>query len=121
MKNTRTNPIDAIAQELRRGVLVLAILASLENEQYGYSLREELAEGGLEVAEGTLYPLLRRLESQGLLESRWQMGEGRPRRYYRRSGTGSQALERLSREWSSLVGVIAPLVGGHKGATHGTD
>jgi len=88
--------------ELRRGVLVLAILTQLEEEHYGYSLREELAERGLEVPEGTLYPLLRRLETQGLLESRWQLGEGRPRRYYKTAESGRKTLEELSKEWSSL-------------------
>ena len=63
-----------LTQELRRGVLILAILRVLETELYGYALREQLAEQGLEVPEGTLYPLLRRLETQGLLKSRWQVG-----------------------------------------------
>ena len=88
--------------ELRRGVLVLAILKQLEEEHYGYSLRETLAEQGLEVPEGTLYPLLRRLESQGLLESRWQIGEARPRRYYTTSKAGRRTLAELTKEWIFL-------------------
>ena len=91
-----------LVAELRRGVLVLAILTQLEEEHYGYSLREELAERGLEVPEGTLYPLLRRLESQGLLESRWQVGEGRPRRYYKTSKEGRTTARDLTHEWTSL-------------------
>ncbi len=89
--------------ELRRGALVLAILGQLRQEHYGYSLRERLAERGLAINEGTLYPLLRRLESQGLLSSRWQLGENRPRRYYRISPEGRVALEAMRAEWNSLV------------------
>lgn len=103
-------PADNLTLELRRGLIVLAILAQLEEEHYGYALREELLEQGLEVPEGTLYPLLRRLESQGLLESRWQTGDGRPRRYYRTSARGREALVAMSREWRSLVGVLERLV-----------
>ena len=91
-----------LVAELRRGVLVLAILTQLEDEHYGYSLREKLAEQGLEVPEGTLYPLLRRLETQGLLESRWQVGEGRPRRYYMTSKEGRITARDLTHEWTSL-------------------
>ena len=103
-------PTDNVANELRRGVVVLATLAQLREEQYGYSLRERLAQGGLEVPEGTLYPLLRRLESQGLLESRWQLGDGRPRRYYKISDAGRSALARLGSEWTSLIEAVRQLV-----------
>lgn len=91
-----------LVAELRRGVLVLAILTQLEEEYYGYALREKLAQLGLAVPEGTLYPLLRRLETQGLLKSRWQLGEGRPRRYYQTSNEGRQTLGELSKEWIFL-------------------
>jgi PadR family transcriptional regulator PadR len=103
-------PPENLTLELRRGVIVLAILARLEEERYGYALREELLSQGLEVPEGTLYPLLRRLETQGLLESRWQTGEGRPRRYYRTSSQGREALVAMSLEWRSLVGVLQGLL-----------
>jgi len=103
-------PTENVVNELRRGVVVLATLAQLREEQYGYSLRERMAQGGLEVPEGTLYPLLRRLESQGLLESRWQLGGGRPRRYYRTSHAGQTALERLGSEWRSLIQAVHQLV-----------
>ena len=99
-----------LTQELRRGVLILAILRVLEKEHYGYALREELAERGLEVPEGTLYPLLRRLESQGLLTSRWQVGEARPRRYYRTSSAGTTTLEAMQREWDSQVRVLRSIL-----------
>lgn len=101
---------ESVVNELRRGAVVLAVLAQLREEQYGYSLREQLATGGLEVPEGTLYPLLRRLEGQGFLESRWQLGEGRPRRYYRTSEEGERALGRLGKEWHSLIEAMARLM-----------
>src|SRR5262245_3509577 len=81
--------------ELRRGCLVMAVLAELRREQYGYTLRKALGERGLEVDEGTLYPLLRRLESQGLLASEWREEDKRNKRYYRLSKEGEQVLARL--------------------------
>ncbi len=89
--------------ELRRGVIVLAVLSQLDEEQYGYSLLKRLAEQGLEVDQGTLYPLLRRLEAQGLLESDWRIAEGRPRRYYRISPAGRAMLPALKSEWQNIV------------------
>lgn len=91
-----------LSPELRRGLLVMAILGALRQEHYGYVLREALAASGIDVTEGTLYPLLRRLESQALLESRWQLGQGRPRRYYKTSAAGKKALAEMIREWTTL-------------------
>jgi PadR family transcriptional regulator PadR len=109
---TKAAPLtDNLAQELRRGVLILAILSQLREEHYGYALRESLGRKGLEVAEGTLYPLLRRLEAQGLLESRWQLGEGRPRRYYQTSRAGTQALVKMNQEWALQVQVLQEILG----------
>ena len=85
--------------EIRRGALVLAVLAALEGEQYGYSLKNHLAEKGIDIDEGTLYPLMRRLESQGLLDSRWVMSDSRPRRYYKLTAAGARALKDLAAEW----------------------
>ncbi len=87
--------------ELRRGCLVLAVLAALRTEQYGYTLRKALAEHGLEIDEGTLYPLLRRLESQGFLASKWREEDKRSKRFYRLSREGETILERLLEEWQS--------------------
>ena len=101
-----------LTQELRRGVLILAILRVLEAELYGYALREQLAEQGLEVPEGTLYPLLRRLETQGLLASRWHVGEARPRRYYKTSAAGLKTLEIMRHEWDSQVLVLRDILDG---------
>jgi PadR family transcriptional regulator, regulatory protein PadR len=96
--------------ELRRGCLVVAVLAALRTEQYGYTLRKALAEHGLAVDEGTLYPLLRRLESQGLLLSEWREEDKRNKRFYRLSADGKVILKQLLTEWqnidSSLTGIL---------------
>jgi DNA-binding PadR family transcriptional regulator len=92
-----------LTQELRRGILVLATLSQLQREKYGYALISSLAELGLEIDQGTLYPLLRRLELQGLVESKWRVeNEIRPRRYYVISPFGKKALTQLKSEWSKL-------------------
>jgi DNA-binding PadR family transcriptional regulator len=102
-----------LALELRRGVLALAVLSQLRSEQYGYSLKQRLDQNGLEINEGTLYPLLRRLESQGLLQSDWRVEEGgRPRRYYGLSVAGLALLEQLSRVWYELGNVMGKLLEG---------
>ena len=92
--------------ELRRGVIVLAVLSQLNEEQYGYSLLKLLSEQGLEVDQGTLYPLLRRLESQGLLSSDWNTEGSRPRRYYVISPEGQELLPRLKEEWNKIVSMM---------------
>ena len=98
--------------ELRRGVLMLAVLSQLQDEQYGYSLKQSLDEQGMEINEGTLYPLLRRLESQGLLESDWQVvDDTRPRRYYQMSQEGETVYANLTQEWQALVVVMNQLLG----------
>lgn len=93
--------------ELRRGALVLAVLSRLRTPQYGYSLRQALAEGGMPVEEGTLYPLLRRLEGQGLLASEWDTGSAPPRRYYRLNAEGQRTLATLAAAWREQARVIA--------------
>src|SRR4051812_30257427 len=92
--------------ELRRGVLVLAVLSQLRTAQYGYSLRQALASEGMSIEEGTLYPLLRRLESQGLLVSEWRIEDGPPRRYYTLSPEGVRHYQCLSASWSELVTTV---------------
>lgn len=93
---------ESLRLELRRGSLILAVLASLRREQYGYSLRVALGEVGVEMEESTLYPLLRRLESQGLLDSEWREEERRKKRFYRLSTRGETMLKRLATEWRGL-------------------
>lgn len=96
--------------ELRRGVIVLAVLSQLDQEQYGYSLIKNLVENGLEIDQGTLYPLLRRLESQGLLQSTWRVETDRPRRYYLLSDEGRNLLPRLKDEWTGIVSMMEKLL-----------
>lgn len=93
---------DNLRLELRRGCLSVAALAALRTEQYGYTLRKVLAEYGLAVDQGTLYPLLRRLESQGLLVSEWREEGKRNKRFYRLSDDGAEMLDQLLAEWRSI-------------------
>jgi len=93
---------DSLRLELRRGCLVLAVLAQLHDEHYGYTLRKSLADAGLEIEESTLYPLLRRLETQGLLTSEWREEEKRNKRFYRLSARGKRILELLLVEWNGI-------------------
>ncbi|RPI86682.1 MAG: PadR family transcriptional regulator [Chloroflexi bacterium] len=105
--DTTTNNI---LLELRRGILPLAVLAQLYEEQYGYSLLTGLSEQGLDIDQGTLYPLLRRLESQGLLESDWRLEEARPRRYYKLSAQGKAVLSRSKEDWKRLSNVLSNIL-----------
>jgi PadR family transcriptional regulator PadR len=94
--------LENLRLELRRGSLVLAVLAALRKEQYGYTLRKMLEEAGMAIDEGTLYPLLRRLESQGLLVSEWREEEKRKKRFYRLSAEGKVILKELQTNWQSI-------------------
>jgi PadR family transcriptional regulator PadR len=105
-----TENLDNMLQELRRGLVMLAVLSQLGKQQYGYALLKLLSERGLEVDQGTLYPLLRRLESQGLLQSAWNVEEGRPRRYYAISSEGKKILPQLKSEWDSMVAAMGKLL-----------
>ncbi len=93
---------DSLRLELRRGNLVLAVLAQLRTEHYGYTLRTALADLGLDIDEGTLYPLLRRLETQELLTSEWREEGGRRKRFYKLSADGRQILKQLQAEWKTI-------------------
>lgn len=97
--------------ELRRGIVVLAVLSQMDTARYGYHLIQRLAAQGLDIEEGTLYPLLRRLEKQGLLESEWEVGEARPRKYYRISPSGQAVLTALIDEWQKTVAVMRGILG----------
>ncbi|HEX7185656.1 MAG TPA: helix-turn-helix transcriptional regulator [Thermoanaerobaculia bacterium] len=97
-----TDLFESLRLELRRGCLILAVLAALRTEQYGYTLRKALADQGMEIEEGTLYPLLRRLESQGLLVSAWREEDKRNKRFYRLSPDGKLILKKLVAEWRSI-------------------
>jgi PadR family transcriptional regulator PadR len=96
--------------ELRRGCLVLAVLAALRDQQCGYTLRKSLADNGLSIDEGTLYPLLRRLESQGLLASQWREHDKRNKRFYWLTTGGTDILERLLAEWRDIDSSISAIL-----------
>lgn len=106
-----TAQLDKMRLELRRGVLVLAVLASLKQPHYGYSLRRQLQDRSIDIDEGTLYPLIRRLAEQGLLDSEWRQGEGRERRYYQLSELGTDLLGQLTEEWQQLNSALGSLLG----------
>ena len=90
--------------ELRRGVLSIAVLSQLNREEYGYSLLKALSDQGMEIDQSTLYPLLRRLEAQGLLQSNWRIvDEARPRRYYLISEQGREILQKLRQAWFDMT------------------
>jgi DNA-binding PadR family transcriptional regulator len=97
-------------QEIRRGSVVIAVLSLLRSPQYGYALLERLGAAGIEVEANTLYPLLRRLEKQGLLVAEWTTDEARPRKYYQTSDAGTGALTILAGEWHRLTGALGSLL-----------
>jgi len=103
---------ESMRMELRRGSLVFAVLLALREEAYGYSLRKNLSSIGLDVDEGTLYPLIRRLESQELLSSRWSSPDepGRKKRYYQTSTKGMELIDALKLEWNNLQESIDQLI-----------
>ncbi len=101
-----TEIVEKLRLELRRGALPLAVLAQLREEHYGYSLRKKINSKGLQIDEGTLYPLIRRLEKQGLLNSEWRQDDKRKKRYYRISALGEEVLSSLVVEWRKLNGSV---------------
>jgi PadR family transcriptional regulator PadR len=111
---------ESLRLELRRGCLVLAVLGQLRTEHYGYTLRKDLADRGLEIDEGTLYPLLRRLETQGLLVSEWREEEKRNKRFYRLSPAGKGVLKELLAEWQHINTSVSRIVGGSRGLAAAT-
>lgn len=112
--------LDNLVQELRRGAIVLAVLSLLKSPQYGYSLVTLLKERDLPVEAGTLYPLLRRLEEQGILQSQWDVENPQPRKYYSLSPTGQGVYAQLCAHWQDLRTNVDALIEEKEG-THGTD
>lgn len=102
-------------QEVRRGSVVAACLAALRRPRHGYGLIDDLAAAGIEVGGDTLYPLLRRLERQGLLQSAWNTDEARPRKFYATTAVGEQVLESLLAEWKALTVAIDAVVSQYEG------
>ncbi len=109
MRDTNEH-LDKLMQELRRGTLTIGVLSQLYEPQYGYSLVSLLEGKGFPVEAGTLYPLLRRLEKQGLLESQWDTNETRPRKYYLLSESGKLVFDQLVAEWEDMVGNLDNLL-----------
>jgi len=104
------NVFENLRLELRRGCLTLAVLAQLRQEHYGYTLRKALALRGLEIDESTLYPLLRRLETQGLLASEWREEEKRNKRFYRLSPEGEEIFGKLLEEWRAINAAVSSIL-----------
>jgi PadR family transcriptional regulator PadR len=100
--NSDNGMFESLRLELRRGCLIVAVLAQLREEHYGYTLRKALADEGLAIEESTLYPLLRRLETQGLLKSEWREEDKRNKRFYRLSAEGEAILAQLLAEWNGI-------------------
>jgi DNA-binding PadR family transcriptional regulator len=107
-----TDILEALRLELRRGTLILAVLGTLRSEKYGYTLKTELGAAGIEIDEGALYPMLRRLETQGLLTSEWREDAKRKKRFYQLSDDGAAALDHLTAEWRAMNGALDSILTG---------
>ena len=111
MMNEQANVnVEKLKQEMRRGIIVVAVMSRLQESQYGYALLKNLNDIGLEIGQDTLYPLLRRLEEQELLESEWRTDDPRPRRYYRLNQTGHEVFEILKSEWNEMEKIIRRII-----------
>ncbi len=102
--------VERLSAELRRGLIVLVVMSQLQEKQYGYSLLKQLEEKGFAITQDTLYPLMRRLETQGFLQSDWQLDDTRPRRYYQLNELGKAVLEALRRDWNTQLQIIEEII-----------
>ncbi len=102
--------LEKLTLELRRGVIVLACLSQLDEPAYGYDLQQRLAERGMEIEQGTLYPLLRRLQEQGILAEEWRIEGSRPRKYYQLTPGGARARAALQAQWEEMTKVLGTLL-----------
>lgn len=102
--------LQKISQELKRGDITLVVLSKLDTPKYGYSLKQELLDEGLDISQDTLYPLLRRLETQGLLTSDWNVDESRPRKYYILSELGAGIYGSIKKEWLETIETIRRII-----------
>ncbi len=114
-KTSPDETIEKLTLELRRGVIVLACLSQLDEPSYGYELQQRLAARGMEIEQGTLYPLLRRLEEQGLLGEEWIVEGSRPRKYYRLTEAGTRARAELEEQWNAMSAVLDALLAPSQG------
>lgn len=103
--------VSGLILELRRGTLIMTVLSQLKEPMYGYSLVKKLNDSGIVIEANTLYPLMRRLESQGLLVSEWDTGESKPRKYYRITENGVDVLEKIKKHWFEFSDNINNLLG----------
>ncbi|MEA5002620.1 MAG: PadR family transcriptional regulator [Christensenella sp.] len=103
--------LNGLLQELRRGTIVMSVLSQLNEPRYGYSLVQRLNDAGMPTEAGTLYPLLRRLEKQGLLKSEWETSGAKPRKYYAITQEGMQIYEKLLVQWDKMSAVIGRMTG----------
>lgn len=108
--NDKEKIFESSVLELRRGTLVISVLSQLETPAYGYSLVQKLADVNMAIDQSTLYPLLRRLELQGFLDSDWSLEESRPRKYYVLSENGKEFLAKLIKEWNSIVEIMKSML-----------
>ena len=106
--------LQSLVIDLRRGTLTLAVLSCLKRPQYGYSLLQTMEKEGIRIEANTLYPLLRRLESQGLLQSEWDTAENRPRKYYALNDRGRALFVQLKAEWQRMTREIGELLNDEK-------
>jgi PadR family transcriptional regulator, regulatory protein PadR len=106
--------LEGLLQELKRGTLVLAVLLGTSKPEYGYELVGKLQEKGIDIEQNTLYPLLRRLEKQGLLVSSWDTNDSRPRRYYNISKEGKKVRAQLFQEWNSMNEAVMSMEESHE-------
>lgn len=102
--------MNSMQMELRRGTLVLSVLSQMKSPKYGYALVQSLEDKGVSIDPDTLYPLLRRLEKQGLLQSNWEMGGSKPRKYYQRTDYGTQIYNELKNQWKQMISGIEKLI-----------
>ena len=102
--------VSSMVLELRRGTLVMLVLSQLREPAYGYALVKSLADHGIPIEANTLYPLMRRLESQGLLASEWDNGGSKPRKYYRTTDEGLRVLREVEAQWRVLCGGVNALL-----------
>ena len=109
-KNKEDELMDGLILELRRGTIILGVLSQLKTPQYGYSLILILQEKGLNVDTNTLYPLLRRLEKQGILKSTWDTEGNKPRKYYEMSELGENLYKKLCESWKEVEGILDSLI-----------
>ena len=102
--------VSGLKQELRRGTLILLVLSQLREDMYGYSLVKQLNDHDIPMDANTLYPLLRRLEGQGVLESRWDTAESKPRKYYKITENGLAVLEKTTAFWRNFSANVEELL-----------